>query len=237
MTRPLALVAVLALTGSALARAPAQPEPRPQAQPQREASPLAEVRSVHARLREAGREDDARRLGEMLERAMMMELTFRERRAAVEAAARRARELREAGRADAAESAQQEAHELEERAVATRREYDEHLERATRTARELNASFEGREPRDRHEPADERAAHVRQAVEHLHAAGLHDLAELVAREAGQAQREHADERPEARALHQVHRMMDQMREQMHRLAEQVQQLSKEVELIRRRPRE
>jgi hypothetical protein len=120
--------------------------------------------------------------------------------------------LREAGKPEIAEKMEREVHELAEE-----------IER------------ESHEPRDRPRPEGEeqaRHAHAMEAIENLHAAGMHDLAEAVAREIDGMRREHPPERPQHQG--DVGAVIEEFRGQMHEMRREMDELRRLVQEVRER---
>ncbi|MEZ6089827.1 MAG: hypothetical protein R3C05_17725 [Pirellulaceae bacterium] len=72
----------------------------------------------------------------------------------------------------------------------------------------------------------ERLEHMRIAVEHLHQAGLNEIAEHVAQQAAATERELDALRPQHQrdAIHEVMKQIDEIRREVHRLAAEVNRL-------------
>jgi chromosome segregation ATPase len=79
-----------------------------------------------------------------------------------------------------------------------------------------------------HEEIARRLEHMRIAVEHLNHAGLHDVAEHVAKRAEAAERELHEREPrrqnEGDVMHEVMKQLDEMRQELGRLRDEVNEL-------------
>jgi hypothetical protein len=156
------------------------------------------------RLKQEGHQEEAKRLmGEVEEiRAKVRDFQAQrgpgapeaERRdieRALEQARAQRRELSEAGKEDQAREVEQRIDKLERRREELAPMPGPSRPRpGPREAREARGAREGRPPMEPRPPeAERRNEHLRIAAEHLHAAGLHDVAERIARQAAQEPRE------------------------------------------------
>ena len=98
-------------------------------------------------------------------------------------------------------------------------------ERIERELRELSHG-EHREHDDSHDSIARRLEHMRIAVEHLHHAGLHDIAEHVAERAEATERERHERRRhhEGDVMHEVMEQLDEIRREVGRLRNEVSEL-------------
>lgn len=145
---------------------------------------------------------------------------------AIEHLMERARDARAAGRADEAKE------------LAAQAEKLQHAMREHEGARRPEKHPEGHGPMPGKHPEAERMEHVMQAVQHLHAAGLHKPAEEIEGIARNMRREIEErmkhEQAEARGREghrndgKPHPEMEEMRQQMRRMAEQIEKLQMEM---------
>lgn len=140
----------------------------------------------------------------------------------------RARDAKAAGRYD-------EAKELAEQAEKIQRELHEHegLKKPEKHAEKHAEKHPGKEmpPPFKGGPEAGRLEHVMQAVQHLHAAGLHEPAQNIEQIAQRMRREQAEAHAKE-GKHpggeKIHAEMEEMRQQLRKLAEQVEQLQTKV---------
>lgn len=144
----------------------------------------------------------------------------------------RARDAKAAGRID-------EARELSEQAEKLQRELHEHEgKKPERHAEKHMDKHPGKDmpPPFKGGPEAERLQHVMQAVEHLHAAGLHEpakgieeIAQHMRREMEERmRREHAEAEGRQPGEMKAQAELDEMRQQMRRMAEMIEQLQAEL---------
>ncbi|MDZ4401859.1 hypothetical protein [Prosthecobacter sp.] len=130
----------------------------------------------------------------------------------------RARDAKAAGRLD-------EAKELAEQAEKLQRELQDHD--GVKKPQKHAEKHPGKDMSPFKGPEAERLQHIMQAVEHLHAAGLHEPAKNI-EEIAQNMRRELEERMKHPGEMKAHAELEEMRQQMHRMAEMIEQLQAEL---------
>jgi hypothetical protein len=130
-------------------------------------------------------------------------------------------ELRAAGK-------ETEAAELKEQVVRIEREIARHERASSPASRSPDEARPGRLPLEGPE-IERRHQHLREAVEHLHAAGLPDIAQKVAEAGNERLRQSMRAGPgmPAEAMERLHAQIDELREAVRNLQAQVEKLSRD----------